>query len=528
MDNRVTPRAISTSGSSSAPIEPLLCLRGIFKTYAAPVLQDIDLDLLPAEVHALMGANGAGKSTLARIISGLAKPDAGSMILEESAYRPEGKAGAELLGIQIVQQELTLIPTLSVAENLFLNRLPARWGVVRRGVLCHQATQALAAVGLQSLDPMTATGRLGLGEQQLVEIARALACSCRVLILDEPTAALSRPQVERLFHHVARLRDAGVAIIYISHRLEEVRRIADWITVLRDGRVVATRPASRLDLDEAVRLMVGTNPENELLPRARPSGPALLRVERLCRGDRVREVSFELRQGEILGISGLVGSGRTELLRSIFGADPADSGAIYLEGSAQPQRFTHPRQAIRAGIGMVPEDRKTAGLLLPLSIGVNLTLASMRGFTGPVGWVNRRQEYEAAAKVGRQVQLRCQSLDQPVGQLSGGNQQKVVMGRWLMRAPKIILLDEPTRGIDVATKFAVYQLIQDLASCGKGIVVVSSEVEELMLLCDRIAVLSAGRLVQVFDRGEWSQERLLAAAFQGFSRSWGPEGEVAS
>ena len=352
MDNFVTPRA--SSAPAPGAIEPLLCLRGIGKCYAAPVLQDVDLDLSPGEVHVLMGANGAGKSTLARIISGLVQPDAGSMMLERSSYRPAGKARAESLGVQIVQQELTLIPTLSVAGNLFLNRLPARLGVVRLGVLRHQARQALAAVGLESLDPMTAAGRLGVGEQQLGEIARALACLCRVPILDEPTAALSSPQVERLFHHVARLRAAGVAIIYISHRLEEVRRIADRIIVLRDGRLVATRPARQLDLDEAVRLMVGTNPENELHPHARPSGPALLRVERLCRGERVREVSFELRQGEILGVSGLVGSGRTELLRAIFGADRADSGAVYLEGSDQPRRFHHPRQAIRAGIGMRP------------------------------------------------------------------------------------------------------------------------------------------------------------------------------
>src|SRR5208282_3371304 len=269
MDNFVTPRA--SSAPAPGAIEPLLCLRGIGKCYAAPVLQDVDLDLSPGEVHVLMGANGAGKSTLARIISGLVQPDAGSMMLERSSYRPAGKARAESLRVQIVQQELTLIHTLSVAGNLFLNRLPARLGVVRLGVLRHQARQALAAVGLESLDPMTAAGRLGVGEQQLGEIARALACLCRVPILDEPTAALSSP-----------------------------------------------------------------------------------RVERLCRGERVREVSFELRQGEILGVSGLVGSGRTELLRAIFGADRADSGAVYLEGSDQPRRFHHPRQAIRAGIGMRP------------------------------------------------------------------------------------------------------------------------------------------------------------------------------
>ncbi len=266
MDSHVTPRTSSSCGSSSTAIAPRLCLRGIGKSYATPVLQDVDLDLLPGEVHALMGANGAGKSTLGRIISGLVQPDAGSMTLDGSAYRPAGKAGAESFGVQIVQQEPTLIPTLNVAENLFLNRLPARWGVVRPGLLRRQAIQALAAVGLDRLDPMTATGRLGIGEQQLVEIARALACLCRVLILDEPTAALSSPQVERLFLHVAPAARAGVAIIYISHRLDEVRRIADRITVLRDGRLVATRHRTALDLDEAVRLMVGANSESKLRP----------------------------------------------------------------------------------------------------------------------------------------------------------------------------------------------------------------------------------------------------------------------
>ena len=267
-------------------------------------------NLMPGEVHALMGANGAGKSTLARILSGLVLPDQGVMTLEGHPYRPTTKAAAEARGVQIVQQELTLIPTLSIAENLFLNRLPSRWGLISRGRLRDQAITALAAVGLEHLDPSLPTSRLGVGEQQLVEICRALSRSCQLLILDEPTAALSSPQVERLFVHVARLRASGVAIVYISHRLDEVRRIADRITVLRDGRLVATRPASQLDLDEAVRLMVGTNPEAVRHPPARSPGSVALRVERLCRGDRVRDVSFTLRHGEVLGIAGLVGSGR--------------------------------------------------------------------------------------------------------------------------------------------------------------------------------------------------------------------------
>jgi ribose transport system ATP-binding protein len=250
----------------------------------------------------------------------------------------------------------------------------------------------------------------------------------------------------------------------------------------------------------------------------------LLTIDRLSRGDRVRDVSLTVRRGEIVGISGLVGSGRTELLRAIYGADPPDSGAIFLEGSNRPRVFRHPGQAVRAGIGMVPEDRKSQGLMLPLSIRANLTLASIAQLFGRAGWITRSREHEPALAACGQVELRRTSLDEPVGQLSGGTQQKVVMGRWLIRAPKVLLLDEPTRGIDITSKFAIYRLIEELARMGKGILVVSSEVEELMLLCDRIAVLSAGRVVRVFDRGEWSQERLLAAAFQGYSTAPVPPG----
>ncbi|AMV39738.1 sugar ABC transporter ATP-binding protein [Planctomyces sp. SH-PL62] len=502
---------------------PLLSIRGLSKSYAAPVLRAVDLDLHPGEVHALMGANGAGKSTLARIVAGLGEPDSGAMELDGVPYRPGAKHRAEALGVQIVQQELTLLPTLTVAENLFLDRLPTRFGLVRFRALRRDAARALARVGLDSVDPETPTSRLGVGEQQLVEIARSLERPCRVLILDEPTAALTAPQVDRLFENIARLKRQGAAIVYISHRLDEVRRIADRISVLRDGDLVATRPASELDLDEAVRLMVGSNPSRDEFRHARTPGEVVLRVRNLSRGDRVRDVSFDLHAGEVLGVSGLVGSGRTELLRAIFGADPADSGDVSVAGAA-PARFREPRQAVAAGLGLVPEDRKAEGLLLPRSIRMNLTLGRTKPYRGPLGFLRARRERADAVATGRRVQLACHSLEQPVEQLSGGNQQKVVVGRWLLREPRVMLFDEPTRGIDVAAKFAVYHLIDEAAARGAGVVVVSSEVEELLLICDRIAVISAGRLVATFARGEWSEEKLLAAAFQGYTNRAGADG----
>lgn len=499
---------------------PILSTSGLCKSYAAPVLRDISLDLNPGEVHALMGANGAGKSTLARILAGLTRPDQGTAQLEGRPYAPATKAEAAACGVQLVLQELNIIPTLSVAENLFLDRLPSRFGILNTRKLHAEARRILADFGLGSLDPRAQAGTLGVGEQQLLEIAGVLDRPCRVLILDEPTAALTAPQVDLLFRHIDRLKQAGTAMVLVSHRLDDIRRVADRVSVLRDGRLVATRPAAGLQMDEIVRLMVGAELDlDHARNHAATFGSQALRVDGLSRGDRVRNVSFSVREGEVFGLAGLVGSGRTELLRALYGADIAESGQLLLGDDPTPRCFRSPKQAVAAGLGLVPEDRKSQGLLISLSSRVNLTLPRLSRYTRPFPWIDQKSERASANKIADSLQVVARSVDQPVEELSGGNQQKIVLGRWLLQDPRVLLLDEPTRGIDIAARRAIYQLIDALARRGKAIVLVSSDLEELMSLSDRIGVLSAGRLVATFDRDQFSHEALLAAAFEGHQLS---------
>jgi len=416
-------------------------------------------------------------------------------------------------------QELNLLPTLTIAENLFFNRLPAMRGIgwISRKRLREQALQAMARVGLETLDPDTPVAALGIGHQQMVEIARNLIGDCRVLILDEPTAMLTGREVDLLFEQVARLKRDGVAIVYISHRLEETARIADRIAVLRDGKLVSIGPVADYPTDRLVTLMVGRDIGERIDLGERRIGEPMLRVSGMTRGTVVRDVSFEVKQGEIFGISGLIGSGRTELLRLIFGADRKDSGTVEIGHPLQVCDITSPAQAVKHGVALITEDRKGEGLLLTQPVAANLALGNLPSVSR-FGLMDSRREQVLSQKQIDAMHIRCSSPRQAVGELSGGNQQKVVIGRWLERGCDVMLFDEPTRGIDVGAKFDIYALLGAQAREGKSIVVVSSDMRELMLICDRISVMSAGRLVQTFSRGEWTQDSLLAAAFSGYAK----------
>ncbi|HHZ7313398.1 TPA: sugar ABC transporter ATP-binding protein [Pseudomonas aeruginosa] len=496
---------------------PLLSIRGVGKTYAQPVLAEIDLQLFGGEVLALTGENGAGKSTLSKIVGGLERPGAGSLELLGRPYAPGSRREAEALGVRMVMQELNLLPTLSVAENLFLHDLPRRAGWIDRRRLRAAAREAMAQVGLEAIDPDTLVGDLGIGHQQMVEIARNLIGDCRLLILDEPTAMLTAREVDMLFEQVERLRERGVAIVYISHRLEELARISQRIAVLRDGRLVCVEPIERYDADQLVTLMVGRELGERFDLGPRQTGAPLLRVERLSRRGKVHEVSFEVRAGEIFGISGLIGSGRTELLRLIYGADRADGGQVLLGDPPQRLSLRSPADSVRQGVALITEDRKGEGLLLDQSISANLALGNLPALARH-GVIDRRREEALARRQVEALRVRCADTAQAVGELSGGNQQKVVIGRWLERDCQVLLFDEPTRGIDVGAKFDIYALLAELTRRGKALVVVSSDLRELMLICDRIGVLSAGRMVDTFERDAWTQDALLAAAFVGYKK----------
>ena len=492
----------------------VLELTNIHKSFGpVKVLEDVSFNLRPGEVHALLGENGAGKSTLMKILSGFHGKDQGTIRLNGNAVEITAPRQAITLGIAEIYQELNLVPTLTVAENIFLGREPRHgalqaldWATMHRG-----AVEALARLGL-NLDPGRRVDSLSVAEQQMVEIAKALSTNARILIMDEPTSALTQKEIDSLFHIIRQLRGEGVGIIYISHKLDEVFALADRITVLRDGRLVGTYDAADLDHAKVIRLMVGRE-LSEMYPKVTvEKGEVVLSARGLTRRPLLADVSFNLHAGEILGVTGLMGAGKTELASALFGSVPAESGQILLQG--RPARLNRPADAIRAGISLVPEDRKTQGVILNMSVQSNITLPFLQHLRRLMLLDGAREREVARSSIER-LRIKARDPWQDVGGLSGGNQQKVALAKWLTHPPKVLMFDEPTRGIDVGAKTEIYRLMGELAGQGIAILMFTSELPELLGMSDRILVLHRGRVAAEFSREEATQERILEAAMGG-------------
>jgi ribose transport system ATP-binding protein len=487
-----------------------LSLRGITKSFGAThALRSVSLEVAAGEVHALIGENGAGKSTLLKILSGAHAQDEGAMELEGVPYRPDGPSGARRSGVAMIYQEVTLAPHLSVRENILLGSESSRLGWIDAAESARRAQGALAGLGYGHLPLDRAVGEFSLAEQQVVEIARALLLEPRVLIMDEPTSSLTKSDTEKLFEVIGRLRGQGVSIIYVSHFLEECLRICDRYTVLKDGESAGAGAMKGARIEGLVALMTG-RPVADLYPRvSRKIGEPVLEVKALARAPRLRSSSFRLREGEILGLAGLIGAGRTDLVRALFGLDKADAGEVAVVGGS-PGRAT-PRGRWAQGLGFLSENRKEEGLLLNRPIADNMTMTKL-GAYGRMGWISHRRQSAAAARWVGELSVRCRGAGQAVGELSGGNQQKVAFARLLEHPARILILDEPTRGIDVGSKAQIYEIIGRLAAQGRSVVLVSSYLPELLGLCDTIGVMHRGELVAVRPRGEWSEQELLKAA----------------
>ncbi|MFD5698106.1 sugar ABC transporter ATP-binding protein [Streptomyces lasiicapitis] len=498
-----------THATDSGPT-PVLALDGVSKSFGAVrALRGVSLELLPGEVHALAGENGAGKSTLIKILAGVHRPDAGRVLLDGAAAAFHGPAGARDAGIAVIYQEPTLFPDLSIAENIFMGRQPRR----ALGLLDHRAmltaTAALMARLGVALDPERPARGLSIADQQIVEIAKALSFDARVLIMDEPTAALTGSEVARLFAVVRALREQGAAVLFISHRLEEIFAIAQQVTTLRDGAWIASEPVDGMTEDDLVRRMVGRDldelyPKQDVMP-----GEVALSVRRLTREGVFTDVSFEVRRGEIVGLAGLVGAGRTEVARAVFGVDRWDGGEVDLDG--RPLVNGAPSVAMAAGLALVPEDRRAQGLVMGMSIERNIALTGLRT-TVRAGLMDRAAERRRSVDWAVRLRVKHARIADAVSTLSGGNQQKVVLAKWLATGPKVLIVDEPTRGIDVGTKAEVHRLLGELAADGVAIVMISSDLPEILGMADRVLVMHEGRIAAEIPRAEATEEAVMAAA----------------
>lgn len=504
-----TQRSTDERLSEQATDRPVLEMDHVSKTFGATqALEDVSLALQRGEIHALLGENGAGKSTLIKIFTGVQQPDSGEIRIDGAPIRVTSPQDAQRLGVAAIYQEPMIFPDLSVAENIFIGHRD-RGNIVNRHRMEREAAEVLARLDVH-LDVGEPARGLTLAEQQTVEIAKAISLDVRVLIMDEPTASLSAHEVRRLFRIVAALRQQGVAILFISHRMEEVFEIADRVTILRDGRWISTTPRAELTPASAIRQMVGREVKELFRRQRRDPGPVRLEVRNLSREGVFQDVSFDLRAGEVLGFAGLVGARRTDVGLALFGIAPADQGEILLDG--ERVAIASPRGAMARGIAYSTEDRRQLGLVMPLSIAANISLPSLPRFLSPHGLVRRTAERDAAEGFRQRLSIRAPSVETPTDALSGGNQQKVVISKWLETKPKILILDEPTRGIDVGAKVEVHQLVDDLAAEGMAIILISSDLPEVLAMSDRILVMREGRQMAIFDHDDATQERVLTAA----------------
>ena len=500
---------------TTASTPPLVELRHIHKAFAGvQALDDCQFTLLPGEVHALMGENGAGKSTLMKVLAGVYQPDAGEILLDGRAVALPSPRAAQALGLGIIHQELNLMNHLSAAQNIFIGREPrGRFGLLLDEAALNTQAQALFDRMHLPLDPRTPVGELTVARQQMVEIAKALSFESRVLIMDEPTAALNNAEIAELFRLIRQLQARGVGIVYISHKMDELQQISNRVTVMRDGRTIATLPTAGTAMPTIIGLMVGRQIDDSrpAVPDTRAQ-PVALQVQGLSRGKAVQGVSFTLRRGEILGLAGLMGAGRTELARLVFGADRRDAGQIQVHGRAVDIRS--PSDAVAQGIGYLSEDRKHFGLAIGLDVETNIVLAHLRRFANAAGWLDDGAVRRSAQGFVEQLDIRTPSVTQPVRLLSGGNQQKIVIAKWLLRDCDILFFDEPTRGIDIGAKHEIYKLLQALAAQGKAIVMISSELPEVLRLSHRILVMCEGRLTGELSAAEATQEKIMQLATQ--------------
>ncbi|MGI4975901.1 MAG: sugar ABC transporter ATP-binding protein [Janthinobacterium lividum] len=510
----------SAAGRTTRPGQPILRLDGITKRFPGVLaLDDVGFELRAGEVHAICGENGAGKSTLMKVISGVHPPDAGTITCKGVARSFASTLEAEAAGIAIIHQELNLVPHLDVAENIFLAREPRRGPFVNRRRLLAQSREYLRRVGLD-IDPAASVRSLSVAQQQMVEIAKALSIRAEVLIMDEPTSCLTDAETHLLFRVIRDLRAEGVGIIYISHRLDEMAEIVDRVTVLRDGRLVATADFADTSVDAIVAQMVGRALDEKFPPATRrPGAEVLFEAEGLSRAGRFHDIGFSLRRGEILGFAGLIGAGRTEVARAIFGADPLDAGTLRLGG--QTLSIAGPRDAIAAGIAYLSEDRKSQGLAIKMSVAANMTLANIGEVSSRLGVLDHGREREIAWRYIDMLGIRTPTAQQQVRLLSGGNQQKIIIGKWLFSGARLLFFDEPTRGIDVGARLAIYRIMDELAARGVGVVLISSDLPEILGMSDRVAVFHRGRIARILDTRSTGQEEIMQYA-SGRGAAWQP------